>query len=382
MIPFDRETPNCGGTIEPTLSSVGDAFDQNFKTDADVGAAFAVYVDGHPIVDIYAGFTENTRQNPWTRDTIVGVYSTGKAILAMFIARAVSQGLIDYDAPVARYWPEFAVAGKQDVTVAQALSHQAGLCAVPEDTQPQTWFDREAITNIVAQMNPLWEPGTSSGYHPQTFGIIGNELLRRATGETIGTHLRKAAGDLDLNIYCGMDDAEIARAAKMKKPSQPPDLGAMTDLKRKAFLSPSSNPGGRGYEDWLRAEFPAANTHADARSIAAITQPMATGGHTIAGEAILNDDALDGLFVERCHGDDLVLPFQISWCAGIMRNVNHHYGPNKNAFGHAGFGGSFVLIDPQNKLTAAYVTNRMSHHLVGDPRGIRLVEATYAAAGF
>jgi CubicO group peptidase (beta-lactamase class C family) len=176
-----------------------------------------------------------------------------------------------------------------------------------------------------------------------------------------------------------MNADEAARAAYMPKPPKAPDLGAMNEYKQAAFLKPWSAPGKVSREAWMAAELPASNMHADALSLAKIVHPLANEGRDVSGAAVLSGDAIDAALAERIRGDDLVLPFHLSWSAGLMRNINRHFGPNENAFGHAGFGGSCVVADPENNLTAAYVMNKMSPYLVGDPRAVRLLDAVYAS---
>ncbi len=371
--------PNFDGDLAEGFSAVGAAFAQNFKEGLELGASFAVVIGGETVVDMRGGFIDKAQKTPWAEDTIACIYSSGKAVVSLLMAEAVSDGRLDYDAPVAQYWPEFAAEGKERITVAQVLSHQAGLCGFPDEMPPETWLDWDAITGKLAAMAPLWAPGTASGYHPQTVGFLAGELLRRITGKTVGALIGERAKKLGLNLYCGMGEKEAARAAYMPKPPKAPDLGAMNIYKQVAFLKPWSAPGRVSREAWIAAELPASNMHADACSLARIVHPFANRGLDMAGVGVLSGAAIEAAFAERIRGDDLVLPFHLSWSAGLMRNINRHFGPNENAFGHAGFGGSCVVVDPENNLTAAYVMNKMSPHLVGDPRAVRLLDAVYAS---
>ncbi len=372
----DARVPNSSGVLHETFLSVGDAFCDNFTEGLELGAAFAVVIDGEVAVDIRGGYVDKAKQEPWTEETLACIYSSGKAVLALLIAQAVSNERLDYDAPVAQYWPDFAQAGKDRVTVAQLLSHQAGLCGIADEMPPQTWLDWDEVTRRLAAMTPLWAPGTANGYHPQTFGFLAGELLRRVNGKSVGKligELREAHG---LEIYCGLALEEMQRTPFMPKPPTAPDLGDINAYTQLAFLKKWSAPAGVAREDWMAAEIPASNMHAEACSLARILHPFANGGQ-LDGVQYLTSQAIAGALAERISGDDLVLPFHLSWTAGLMRNINQHFGPNENAYGHAGFGGSCVLIDPQNRLTAAYVMNKMSPYLVGDPRALRLVNAVY-----
>lgn len=372
-------TPISGLANAP-FKGVREAFAKNFADDTELGASFAVFIDGEPVVDLLGGYCDRAGEKPWSDETLAGIYSSGKAVLAMLVARAVTAGQIDYDAPVARYWPEFAGGGKETITVADVMSHQAGLSGLPEEMPPETWLDWEAICRRIEKMAPLWPPRTANGYSPQLVGFVVGELLRRTTGRGVAQMLREDFnGEGGFDIFCAMRPEEMARASYVKKPPSAPNLGPTNPVKELAFQKPWSAPGKVSQEQWMAAEIPASNMHANARALAGIVQPLANRGRTIGGETILSAAAIDGALAERIRGDDLVLPFHLAWCAGLMRNINKHFGPSETAYGHAGFGGSCVVVDPAHRLTAAYVMNRMSPHLVGDPRSIVLLDAVYAA---
>jgi CubicO group peptidase (beta-lactamase class C family) len=372
-----EEAP-ISGRADAAFAGVRDVFAQNFAKGLELGVHFAAFVDDECVVDLRGGWSDREKQKPWAEDTLACVYSSGKAVVALLMARAVSEGLLDYDAPVAAYWPEFADNDKEEITLADVLSHQAGLCGVAEEMPPEDWLDWDKMTARIAAMAPLFPPRSANGYSPQLVGFIAGELLRRTAGRGVGDMLSEFRRDHGLNIFCGMGPADIPRAAYMPKPPRAPELGPLTELKRIAFLKPWSAPAKVSREEWMAAEVPSSNMHADALALAEITQPLANRGF-FRGEKMLDDSIIGAALKERIRGDDLVLPFNLSWSAGLMRNINGHFGPNRNAFGHAGFGGSCVVIDPEQRLTAAYVMSKMSHWLVGDPRAVRLIDAAYAA---
>ncbi|WP_411816532.1 serine hydrolase domain-containing protein [Hyphococcus sp. DH-69] len=369
--------PNAAGKLTPDFQPVADAFSKNFEEGLELGASFAVVQNGELLVDIRGGFVDRKKEHPWTDQTIACIYSSGKAVVSFLMARAVSDGKLDYDKPVAAYWPEFSAAGKETITVAEMLSHQAGLCGFPEEMAPESWLDWDVITGKLANMEPLWQPGSAHGYHPQTVGYMAGELLRRVTGKTVGTLIREITDEAGLSIFCGLNPAEMARASFMPKPPKAPDLGVMNEFKQLAFLKPWAAPARVSREDWMAAEIPASNMHSTAAALASIVHPLANGGIAMNGNQSLTETAIEQALKERITGDDLVLPFRLSWAAGLMRNINRHFGQNENAFGHAGFGGSCVVVDPENNLSIAYVMNKMSPYLVGDPRAIRSIDAVY-----
>jgi len=371
--------PGVTGRADPRFSAVEEAFAQAIESGADRGGAVAVAVDGEIVVDLRGGVSDKAGETPWTDETLVCVFSTGKAILSLLIAREVEAGRLDYEAPVATYWTDFAKAGKGKITVGEALSHQAGLAGFPEPMDPGVWLDWRKTTGRIAELAPLWPPGSQSGYHPQTFGYIAGELLRRADGRSFGTILREDfAAAHGIEIHCGLDPETQARAAYMAKPKQAPDLGEMNAAKKAAFLEPWSSPATATREAWMAAEIPASNVHATTSGLARMMSVLATGGR-FEGEAMLSKRTIAEATKERISGPDRVLPFDLSWAAGLMRNTNGFYGPNRGTAGHSGFGGSCAFADPETGVSFAYVTATMGHHLAGDPRSLALIDATYAA---
>ncbi|MEL7200646.1 MAG: serine hydrolase domain-containing protein [Pseudomonadota bacterium] len=369
-----------GGECAPGFDVIRPAFEAVLAADAastrqGIGASFAVWHRGARIVSLYGGYTDKAAETPWAEDTLACVYSSGKAVVAYLIAEAVGAGLLDYEAPISAIWPDFAAAGKGAVTLGQVLSHQAGLPGFVDPVAPEIWLNWDATCAALAAMTPLWVPGSAQGYHPQTYGYLAGEPLRRATGQSVGTLI----GEKGLDVYCGIDQTIAPRTAVMVKPPKAPDLGEINPATKAAFLERWSAPASVARADWLAAEIPASNMHASAAGLAALVHPLGNGGKDSSGQATLAPDVLEAFFRTRSHRDDQILPFTLAWGAGMMRNVNRHFGPNENAMGHAGFGGSMVMIDPDHQISASFVMNRMSPHLVGDPRTLKLLDALYGA---
>jgi CubicO group peptidase (beta-lactamase class C family) len=229
-------------------------------------------------------------------------------------------------------------------------------------------------------MAPLWPPGTASGYHPITFGYIAGEIFRRVDGRTMGKALRQDLGDpFGLDLWIGLPDAEFDRVAGLQRPTALPDFGERNPATEAAFLTPWSSPGGRDQAEWRRAEIPSANGIATAHSLARLMGALADGGR-LDGTEILKPQTIAEAARERIRGPDLVLPFVMSWGAGFMRNETEKpWGPAMQSFGHSGWGGSCAFADPERRLGGAYVMNRQSTVLLGDPRPKRLIETAYAA---
>ncbi len=376
------ETPDIHGVCPDRFSAVREAFTANFTSDQELGARFSAVLDGEVVIDLWAGWADRDKTRAFDETTLAPVFSTGKAVVAIMMARLVGQGLLAYDQFVAEVWPEFAHAGKAAITVEQCLSHADGLAAFVDPVDPQIWFDWDATCAHIAEMAPLWPPATASGYSPVIYGYLAGEIFRRADGRSIGAALRQdVAGPLGLDIWIGLPESEDGRVAEIKRPPAPPDLGEITPLKRAAFLEPWSSPNSRDLGQWRRAEIPAANCHATALDLARLVQSLAVDGRVEHVEVIgsgLGGDAMR----ERISGPDLVLPFDLSWGAGLLRNERVGiYGPGQATAGHSGWGGSCVMADPEKKLSAAYVMNRQSIHIIGDPRPTRLIEAIYEGLG-
>lgn len=368
------------GVCPDRFAAVRDQFARHFEAGEDLGARFAVCVDGALVIDLWGGFADTARATPFGPDTLTPVFSTTKAVTALMMARLVDQGRLSYDQTVASVWPEFGQAGKAQVTIAQLLSHQAGLPGFAEPAEPEIWFDPPAVLARLAAQAPMWPLGEGQGYHPITVGYLAGEVFRRVDGRSLGTALREdLAGPLGLDLWIGLPDSEHGRCAQMRKPPAAPDLGPIDAIRRAAFLDRGSAPGGRGSAAWRRLEIPSANGHATAPALARLMAAVAGDG-AVDGVRVLGPETIAELTRERVAGPDRVLPFDLSWAAGLLRNRESGvFGPGRQAVGHYGWGGSMAMADPETKISAAYVMNRQSVRLVGDPRPVALLEALYAA---
>lgn len=367
---------NLSARVAPGFEPVIDAFAGNFAEGLETGAGFAAWIGDDLVVDLTGGFADRATSRPWTKDTIVPVYSVSKGISALVIARLVSDGLIDYDTPLAYYWPDFGAHGKDRVTVAEALSHQAGVPGFAEPIDPALWLDPPALSARLAEEPPQWTPGAGSGYHPLNWGYLAGELVRRVSGRSLGTILQEdICAPLGLDFRIGTPASEHERVAELKRPTAFPELGELNAHKRAAFLTKWAAPD-RGGAIWREIEIPSANGHGTAAAVARLYGAYANQGQ-IGTTRLFDADTYAALTRERCRGLDRVLPFDMSFGAGIMRNVTGAFGPNPDTLGHSGWGGSAAFGDPDQQLSAAYVMNRQSNILLGDPRPGRLVAALY-----
>ena len=368
------------GHAPARFAAVKDAFATNFDAGDELGARFTLVEAGEVVVDLWAGHADRARTRPFDDRTLTPIFSTTKAIAALLIARLVDQGRLDYGQTVASVWPEYAAAGKASITVEQLMSHQDGLAGFPDPMEPSLWFDWDAICAKLAAMAPLWPPGTASGYHPITFGYLAGEVFRRIDGRRMGAALREdLASPFGLDLWIGLPDSEFGRVAELQRPKALPDFGHLNAATRAAFLTPWAQPGGRGGDALRRFDLPSATGHATAEALARLMGALANDGW-LDGEGILSPALIAEAARERIRGQDLVLPYEMSWGAGFMRNETvHPWGPGNAGFGHSGWGGSCAFADPERRLAGAYVMNKQSTDLLGDRRPRRLIDAAYAS---
>ena len=372
---LDLSDSLCPHRFEP----VRRAFLANFTGDfAELGARFTVCIEGETVVDLAAGHADRARTAPFDRNTLAPVFSTSKAIASLMLAWRVGQGGIAYGQRATDLWPAFGQAGKAGLRVEQVLSHQAGLCGLKGPLSPDIWFDWPGVVRELETAEPLWPPGAASGYHPMTFGYLAGELFRRADGRTLGRALREEiAGPLGLDLWIGLPESEDARVCQVQRPPAMPDLGEITEPRRLAFLTPWSAVASRDVRRWREVESPGANGHATAEALARLMGILACDGE-VGGREILAPGLAQEAAAQRITGPDLVLPYDVSWGAGFLRNQGLGvYGPSAHSFGHSGWGGSCAVADPERRLSFAYVMNRQSQHLIGDPRSRRLIAALY-----
>ena len=370
------------GTCPSALAGVKDAFAANFASGEEIGARFTLCEDGEVVLDIWAGAADRAREQPFDDRTVTQVFSTTKAVAALLIARLVDDGRLSYDQPVAEVWPEFAQAGKGAMTVEQAMSHQAGLSGFREAIQPDDWFDWAGICERLAAMAPLWPPGTASGYHPVTYGFLAGDIFRRVDGRIMAKAFDEDfAQPFDLDFAIGMRPEDRARAADLQRPTAFPQFGEINEATEVAFLKPWSSPAGGGEGVARTAPIPSTNGYGTAAALARLMAVFACDGE-LAGRQVLTPETVAACARERIRGQDLVLPHEMSWAAGLMRNASlQAWGPGEATVGHSGWGGSCAFADPERRWSGAYVMNKQGTALVGDPRASRLIEAAYATTG-
>ncbi|MDJ0921423.1 MAG: serine hydrolase domain-containing protein [Henriciella sp.] len=364
------------GHVAPGFEPVKEAFEANFAEDKELGAGFSAFLDGELIVDLHGGWSDRAKSKRWDKHTIVPVFSTTKPIAALVLASVIDGVPAGYHTKVSDIWDAFGAAGKQDVTIAEMLSHQAGLPGFTEPIDPALWLQPRDCAAALAELSPMWTSGTAHGYHPLSWGYLIGELVLRLTGRSVGTILREdLAGPGGLDFQIGTPSTDHERIADIMRPRALPDLGEMNEATRVAFLTKWAAPD-RGGAIWREIEIPSANGIGTSQAVAALYGIFANRG-ALKGRQVVSETAFDALIERRTIGQDLVLPYVTEFAAGVMRNNLGLYGPNPDTLCHSGWGGSLGLGDPDRHLSAAYVMNRQSNSLQGDPRALRLVQALY-----
>ena len=330
---------------------------------------------------MWAGWADVERTQPWEHDTITNVWSTTKTMTALTALLLVDRGELDVDAPVAEYWPEFAQNGKEGVLVRHLMSHTAGLPGWDPPLTIEEVCDWETATSALARQAPWWEPGTASGYHALSQGQLVGEVIRRVSGVTVGTLFAKEiAGPLGADFSIGVDPMHFDRIANV---IAPPDLTLVshgepaTEIAARVYRSvPELTAQIAWTEQWRRSEQPAANGHGNARSVATIQAVVSNGGSS-GGVQILSKSPEEIIFREQCNGTDLVLGMPLRHGIGYGLPSAGIPFPSQRTCFCGGWGGSIVINDFENRMTVAYVMNRMGDGTTGDMRGASVIAAAY-----
>lgn len=378
-----------GGHCDPAFAPLREAFVENFTSRGEPGGAIALAVGGRVVADLWGGWRDRARTDPWREETLVNFFSVGKAFTALCALKLVEKGLADLDEPVYRHWPEFASPGKERVTLRHILSHRAGLPAIRAPLPDGVMLDWRLMVEALEKQPPWWEPGTAHGYHVNTFGYLVGELVLRRTGATLGALLREeVATPLGADVHIGLPLSEHGRAAEFLWPevNRPPlPEGQLTDEQIMRWNTYWNPPGisGAGWVNsaaWRSAEIPSTNGHGTARGIARVYAALAKGG-AIDGVDIVPSSLLREAVTEQSFGPDRVLERESRFGLGFqLPQAERPLGPNSGAFGHFGAGGSLGFCDPETGVAFAYVTNDMGPRWQ-NPRNRALLEAIYESPG-
>jgi CubicO group peptidase (beta-lactamase class C family) len=375
------------GSCNDRFAELRDILANNVASGADCGASVALVHDGEMVVDLWGGWADEAHTTPWGEHTITNVWSTTKTMMALSALVLVDRGLLDVDAPVATYWPEFAANGKQGVLVRHLLSHTSGVSAWAHPVEMADLYDWEKSTAMLAAQEPWWEPGTACGYHALNQGHLVGEVIRRVSGRKLGQFFAEdIAGPVGADFHIGLAPSEFHRIANIIPPGDLPiDPTTLdpTGITMRTFLGPPVDALAALTPEWRQADIGAANGHGNARSVALAQSAMSHGG-VANGVKLLSPDTIEIVFREQAHNLDLVLmqPLRFGIGYGLPEPTTYPFLPvdGKVCF-WGGWGGSFVINDLDHGFTFAYMMNRMEPELTGDPRGSGLIEALYRILG-
>lgn len=370
---------SVSGSAQPRFEPLRAVLAGNLASGADLGASVCATVRGETVADLWGGHADPEKSRAWQSDTIVNVYSTTKTMTALTALMLADQGVIAFEDPVAKYWPEFAAAGKADVTVAQLMSHSSGLSGWKEPLAKADLYDWDKCTSLLAAQAPFWEPGTQPGYHALTQGYLVGEVIRRATGKSVGTVFREEiAKPLDADFHIGLPVSHDARVADLV----PPPVSVSEQSSSELQANMASNPGIDVMETrtraWRAAEIPAAGGTGNARSVAEIHAILAHGG-VAKGKRFLSEAGCRRALECQVEGTDLVLGIPVRFGMGFGLAGGLVPLPNDSSCYWGGYGGSIIIIDMEAGTTISYVMNRMEGTTTGDMRGFGLAMAFWQA---
>ena len=385
----DFKSPLLGLLSTVGLDRVASLFEENFTRFAELGAAVSVWQNGKSVLELHGGFRDAKREMPWTADTLVLCWSATKGLGSACLLHTLQERGVELTRRVADFWPEFAQAGKREITFAQLLSHQAGLCVLDEAAEVT---DYPAVIAALEKQTPLWPPGTAHGYHARTFGFLLDELVRRLAGITLSEYWRKRfAEPLDLDLWIGLPDSEQERVATIYPAraggvATPAifyrDLATPGTFARKTFTSPR---GLHAVSDMNKAEnrarpFVSFGGIGSAASLAKFYAMLANNGE-LDSQRFFAPEAVAQMTTTLVSGLDRVFQIPTAFSAGFMKDppdtARRLFGSSQLAFGHPGAGGSHAFADPENRISFAYVMNQMEQSLLPNEKSLKLVDALY-----
>jgi CubicO group peptidase (beta-lactamase class C family) len=375
---------DVNGTCDKRFGAVRDALARNLDSGEELGASLAVDIDGDLVVDLWGGFRDQARTVPWTEDTITNVWSSTKTVTSLAALMLVDRGELDADAPVATYWPEFGVRGKQDILVRQLMSHCSGVSGLDQPAVVEDLYDWERATSRMAAQAPWWPPGTASGYHASNYGHLVGELVRRVSGKTLRQFVaEEIAGPLGADFQIGAAERDWGRIADVVPPPPlpidlaaiDPDSPAVKTLTGPAIAAEVANTPG-----WRRADIGASNGHGNARSVARVMSVVACGGQ-VDGVRLLGRETIDLIFREQVNGIDVVLGIPLRWGIGygLPRPDVIPWVPDEKICFWGGWGGSVIAMDTSRRMTVSYMMNKMGSGIAGSSRGNEYGQAIYDA---
>jgi len=361
------------GGCDERFESVRDALARNLDSGEELGASIVLDLDGDILIDVWGGFRDQDRTVPWTQDTITNVWSTTKTITSLAALMLVDRGELDVDAPVARYWPEFAANGKEQVLVRHVMSYASGVSALDQPAVVEDLYDWEKSTSRFAAQAPWWEPGTASGYHALNYGHLVGEIVRRISGKTLKQFVAdEIAGPLGADFQIGAAEGDWGRIADVVPPPPLPfDVEALgpDSITVKTLMGPLVMAETANTPAWRLADIGAANGHGNARSVARVMSVVSRGGE-VDGVRLLRPETVDLIFREQQNGVDLVLglPLRLGIGYGLTQPATFPEIPEGKICFWGGWGGSMIVMDVGRRMTFSYMMNKMGAGVVGSER--------------
>jgi CubicO group peptidase (beta-lactamase class C family) len=372
------------GTCAERFEAVRGALARNLDSGAELGASLVLDIDGDIVVDMWGGFCDLDRTVPWTEHTITNVWSSTKTVTSLAALMLADRGELDTDAPVARYWPEFAAQGKQDVLVRQLMSHSSGVSGLDQPAVADDLYDWETATSRLAAQAPWWPPGTASGYHALNYGHLVGEVVRRISGKTLKQFVaEEIAGPLGADFQIGAAEGDWGRIADVVPPPPLPfDFAALDPASPvvRTLTGPAVTADVANTPGWRRADIGAANGHGNARSVARIMSVLARGGE-VDGVRLLGQDTIETIFKEQTDGIDLVLgvPLRFGIGYGLPQRDSMPWIPEEKICFWGGWGGSMIVMDLGRRMTISYMMNKMGAGIIGSDRSAEYGQAIYDA---
>jgi CubicO group peptidase (beta-lactamase class C family) len=371
------------GSCDDRFGAVREALERNLQLE-ELGANIAVDLDGESVVDIWGGYTDVEQTKPWAEDTIVNVWSTTKTITSLAALMLVDRGELDVYAPVAKYWPEFAANGKENIEVRHLMSHTSGVSGLDQPSVCADLYVWESCAAKFAAQAPWWEPGTASGYHALNQGHLVGEVIRRVSGKSLKQFVaEEIAGPMAADFQIGAREEDWGRIADVIPPPPLPfDLAALDPASPlvRTFTGPVADAADANTPAWRNADIGAANGHGNARSVVRIMRVMSLGGEA-GGVRLLSPETIDLVFDEQADGVDLVLavPLRFGIGFGLPKPETVPYIPEGKICFWGGWGGSMIVMDLDHRLTVSYTMNRMAPGIIGSDRAASYLTAVYDA---
>ena len=370
------------GRFDEKFKSIVDCYENQFELGLDIGSSLAITYEGEMVVDIWAGTRDRAQSLPWEENTIVNVFSSTKNATSLAAYVLADRGQLDFFAPVAEYWPEFAQKGKENILVSHIMSHSSGLPGWDVPVAGEDLYDPDKVAALFETQEPWWEPGTALGYHAISVGNLMGEIIKRISGKTVGNFFRdEIAKPLDIDFHIGLEDKHHSRVAEIHQAveANPEDLFELEEgsVMQKVMTNGIITAPDANTAEWRRAEIPAAGGHGNGRSIAESMALIANGG-TYKGKRIFSEDLIKHALDEQIRGNDLVLVEPLRWGIGFglpIENVSWMGYLEEGACFWAGWGGSMSIAETNKKVSFGYTPCLMEEGAIGAERSQNLVRA-------